>query len=658
MLRLAYILSGCWLVQLTSAGSLGSTDLGPFVAGVPLFKYETEHLTEDILRRIPVEFAHLFAFNTTSPILRQGECKPLPGDANWPSQSEWRVLNATLGGALISTVPVAAPCYHNWGVYDADKCAALTSNWIEPWFHEEDPTSLMWPVWEGLSCLPTEHPNSTDCTLGAFPAYTVNATSVAHIQTAVNFARNKGLRLVIKNTGHDYLGKSSGAGALSIWTHHLQDIDYLAEYTLGDYAGKALHVGAGVRGRDVYRTAEENDASIVGGMCESVGFAGGYFAGGGHSPLSGKYGMAADHILAIGVVTADGHYRTVTEKTHPDLYWAIRGGGGSTFGVTTSVIVGLHPQMEVTTSKVAFATSRDVSNETFWLGVKELFSHFDGFGDAGFYTYMHLQRDYNGASYGLEIESMVAPNMSIAGYHEVTEPFFDRLTELGIPFKNVPKNYATVHPALKEAWPADIDHIGTMYGSWATRLFPTEIWNDPAGFNSSFDAVRKVAEAGYPIAAWQIAPGNPSQANNAVNPAFRHARAFFSSGVMFPTNATPSQMTASYKELRANILDPWREAAPASSFGGSYLNEGSVMEPYWQDDFYGSHYPELLRIKQKWDPNGLFYATTGVGSDDWEVRTQEQGVQTQNGPLCRRQTSGVVAMDATVKDDAQVRLTR
>lgn len=125
----------------------------------------------------------------------------------------------------------------------------------------------MWPVWEGRSCLPTDNADEASCTLGAYPVYAVNATNVAQIQLAVNFARNKGLRLVIKNTGHDYQAKSSGAGSLSIWTHHLRDINFLENYKLGAFSGNALHVGAGVLTGDLVQAAHNHDASFVGGMC-------------------------------------------------------------------------------------------------------------------------------------------------------------------------------------------------------------------------------------------------------------------------------------------------------------------------------------------------------------------------------------------------------
>ena len=83
-------------------------------------------------------------------------------------------------------------------------------------------------------------------------------------------------------------------------------------------------------------------------------------------------------------------------------------------------------------------------------------------------------------------------------------------------------------------------------------------------------------------------------------------------------------------------MDPWRKVTPSSVGGGVYLNEADIQEPNWQDDFYGpANYPRLLAIKRKWDPRDLFYATTAVGSESWENRDGEQGIQTQNGRLCR-----------------------
>lgn len=130
----------------------------------------------------------------------------------------------------------------------------------------------MWPLWQGRTCMPTLNgSNSSSCTLGGYPAYAVNVSTVAQVQLAVNFARNANVRLVVKNTGHCYLGKSSGAGALAVWMHRLKDIEFLPEYSSsgGGYEGPAFKVGAGVTMREIYRAADRNGVTVSGGICEA-----------------------------------------------------------------------------------------------------------------------------------------------------------------------------------------------------------------------------------------------------------------------------------------------------------------------------------------------------------------------------------------------------
>ena len=82
------------------------------------------------------------------------------------------------------------------------------------------------------------------------------------------------------------------------------------------------------------------------------------------------YGMGADQVIALEVVTAAGFFVTTTPTINSDLYWAMLGGGGGTFGIVTSAVVKVHPKVSVTTSVFNFTTSATVSNETFWEGVK------------------------------------------------------------------------------------------------------------------------------------------------------------------------------------------------------------------------------------------------------------------------------------------------
>jgi len=109
--------------------------------------------------------------------------------------------------------------------------------------------------------------NSINCTVGGFPEYSVNVSTVAQIQLAVNIARELNLRLVIKNTGHDFGAKSTGKGGLNVWTHYLKETRFYKEYKdeAGGYSGPAFKLGAGVQVVDANKVAKENGVTLVGG---------------------------------------------------------------------------------------------------------------------------------------------------------------------------------------------------------------------------------------------------------------------------------------------------------------------------------------------------------------------------------------------------------
>lgn len=107
--------------------------------------------------------------------------------------------------------------------------------------------------------------NTGNCSLGGFPEYVVNVTNVAQIQLAVNIARELNLRLVIKNTGHDFGAKSVGKGSLSIWTHYLKDAAFYEHYTMGSYNGTAIKFGAGVQVFEANQFAKDHNVTVVGG---------------------------------------------------------------------------------------------------------------------------------------------------------------------------------------------------------------------------------------------------------------------------------------------------------------------------------------------------------------------------------------------------------
>src|SRR5262249_16830492 len=178
-------------------------------------------------------------------------------------------------------------------------------------------------------------------------AYAVAARNANDIAAAVNFAREHNLRLAIKGGGHSYQGTSNAPDSLLIWTRHMHDIEMhdafvpqACERTLAPTP--AVTLGAGTIWMQAYDAVTTKAGKYVqGGGCTTVGVAG-LIQSGGFGSFSKHYGTAAGSLLEAEVVTADGQIRIANACTHPDLFWAIKGGGGGSFGVVSRVTLRVH----------------------------------------------------------------------------------------------------------------------------------------------------------------------------------------------------------------------------------------------------------------------------------------------------------------------------
>lgn len=143
---------------------------------------------------------------------------------------------------------------------------------------------------------------SKPCTLGNYVSYSVKATEGWDVVASLEFAKASNIRVVIRNTGHDFLGRSTGAGALAIWTQDLKNITF-SQWSDQYYTGPAVKIGAGVLGYEILEAAHAKGLTVVSGECATVGLAGGFTQGGGHSALSTEFGLGADQTLSFEVWT-------------------------------------------------------------------------------------------------------------------------------------------------------------------------------------------------------------------------------------------------------------------------------------------------------------------------------------------------------------------
>ncbi|KAI0014779.1 hypothetical protein F4780DRAFT_766850, partial [Xylariomycetidae sp. FL0641] len=441
---LALLVSGCaqTIVVDNHVVNADETTIAPAFAVVEpsssnatadLFVGETHQLTDDVLGNLTglsltniilFDFSDLASAPVNGSII--GACKTFPGDSvTYPGSITSRVFDLLLGGALLNTKPLASPCFGDYNNRDDAKCAEITAEWSnDSYIHTDDPTSINAILYQGTTCVPrTVNPFLENCTLGSYPTISVNVSTVAQIQLAINMARNLNMRLVVKNTGHDLNAKSTGAGALSLWTHHMKDIKFYEDYEEGSYKGPAFKMGAGVQAFEAYKAAQDEKVTIVGAEGRTVGITGGYILGGGHSPLSSIYGMASDQVLSMEIVTADGRFVTASETSNPDLFWALRGGGGSTFGVVTSMVIKAFPQISATTLTFNFETDDDITIDQFWDVVRAYFQDFPKYVDAGMYSYFSLNA--LSGKYIFSMQPWFAPNMTASRVQNLTRPFWD-----------------------------------------------------------------------------------------------------------------------------------------------------------------------------------------------------------------------------------------
>ncbi|KAI0379035.1 FAD-binding domain-containing protein [Hypomontagnella monticulosa] len=612
-------------------------------ATADLFLGETHQLTDAVLANLTnlgLTNIVLFGFGDPATAPNQsiiGPCKTFPGEfVVFPGDITNRVFNLLLGGSLIKTKPLASPCYGDYGNQDAAKCAEITSHWSDDsYIHTNDPTSINAILFEGTSCVPhTVNPYALNCTIGAYPAMSVNVTTTSQIQLAINLARNLNLRLVIKNTGHDYSAKSTGAGSLSVWTHNMKDIKFYESYEEGSYKGPAFKMGAGVQVFEAYKAAHEHNVLIVGAEGKSVGLTGGYILGGGHSPLSSLYGMAADQVLSMEIVTADGRFVTASETSNPELFWALRGGGGSTYGVVTSMVIKAFPEIPVTTMTFSLSTGENLSPDQWWEAVRAYFDDFIKYTEAG--NYAHFNLNTSSGAYVWDMAPWFAPNMSKSELQALAAPFFKKVGDLGIDLKPVYQEYTNFYDAWDKSFPLEL--WGSNLARYGSRLFPRENWEDPAKLSSTFDAIRYVVDVGAVVSAYNVAPAPKSgYPDNAINPAWRNAVLHAVDIAAWSQEMTPELITFWSTQLTAIWGARWRAVSPSS---GAYLGEADYIEPDFQQSFWGDKYDRLYQLKRKLDPWDVFYAQNAVGSENWEMSDFIFGaLPSQNSRLCRKGTN-------------------
>lgn len=557
------------------------------------------------------------------------------GEPEWPSASSWDLLKQRLEGDLIklsspfsscANAPQGAACREaasglNNGFSVGDNPALTqTSGWVDAW---------------------TSQPS----------AYAVAAKTTADIVAAVNFARDYNLRLVIKGGGHSYQGTSASADSLLVWTRPMNEVSllpaFVAQGCAATSAQPAVSLGAGAMWIDAYHHVTTLAGRYVqGGGCTTVGVAG-LVQSGGFSNFSKKYGTAAAGLIEAEVVTADGQVRIANACTNPDLFWALKGGGGGSFGVVTRLTLRTRELPEF--FGAVFGKVKASSDIAFRALIAKVIEFYTA---ALFNSHWGEQMAFN-ANNTLDI-SLVFQGLSQPQAEKIWSPFIEWI--------GARKEYTLVDPIQSIVIPAQHFWDGDYY----KQHFPGLMVSDPRpgaakhhvqwqgdqgeagwfihGYQSAWLAVELLAidqqarlvDAIYKSSRhWRVsfhfnkglagASENDIRAarDTAMNPAALNAFALAiiagGGSPEFPGMAQAAPDLSHARDDAAHIGKAMDELLKVAPGAGSYVSESDYFKSDWQTAFWGANYPQLAAIKTKYDPDGFFFVHHGVGSEGWDL---------------------------------------
>ena len=561
-----------------------------------------------------------------------------PGDAAWPNAESWAKLNEAAGGNLIAVDAPFAACATD---PKSAPCVDALTNIRNPFYLGDQPGGTQVSGW-------------LDAWAPAPSAYAVKARSSSDVAAAVNFARDNRLRLVVKGAGHSYQGTSNAPDSLLIWTRAMNEVTLHDAFTPRGGEGKAapcpaVTAGAGAVWIDLYHAVTtEAGRYVQGGGCADVGVAG-LVQSGGFGSFSKGFGTAAAGLLEAEIVTADGAVRIANAYTNPDLFWALKGGGGGSWGVVTQLTLRTYDLPAF--FGAAFGTIKAQSDAAF----RRLIARFFDFYVENLFNPHWAEQISLGPDNTLEL-SMLCQGLDNPQVGSIWQGFFDWAKASPQDFLVSGSHWAAAFPARhywdssnpslipdRRAgapdyhgwWRGDQDQVGLFLHGFESLWLPASLLqegerqrlSDALFAASRYKKVNVQFSKGLAGAPDEvIASARDTATNPTVTEAFALALIADGEGPRYPglprtALAAVIALAASPAARRdAHVIDlaaaELRRIAPDA---GSYVSESNYFNPTWQDAFWGTNYPRLREVKAKYDPDGLFFVHHGVGSEEWSA---------------------------------------
>lgn len=573
-------------------------------------------------RELLLAGAGLAAGLLSSPQTRAQTARSPIGDG-----PDWAALESRVEGRLALVEWPLEPCLADTGRKD---CAAFFASARNPYFLGDHPALTQTLGW-------------VDAWVSRPSNRVLEAASADDIAAAIRFARDHGVRLVVKGGGHSYTGGSNAAGSLLIWTRQMNAVEMHDAFTpMGTDAGpvSAVSVGAGAMWGEVYRKVCAGAGRYVqGGGCLTVGVAG-LIQSGGFGSLSKTFGTAAASLLEAEVVTADGAIRIVNAVRDPELFFALKGGGGGTFGVVTRVTLRTHDMPATIGAVFAEISARsDEAYRTLVARAMELYAealYNPHWGEQiGFRpdNSLRISMLCQGMSQG-EVESLWAPFWTWLRDRPEDYEFPDptvivlegrRFWDPGL-LKTLPGVVLTDdRPGADRDrifWAGDREQSGQFLHAYASAWIPAAAL-DPASRGALIEGLYEASRhwsltlhVNKGLAGTSDAVRERVRRETATNPAvadsFALAICGAEGGPAYPgvRGFEPDLGLARRQAERVRAaMAAFKARVPAR---GSYLAEADYFEVDWEEAFWGGNLRRLQRAKAAYDPSNLFRVHHGV----------------------------------------------